>query len=119
VHMSVLKNDGSDKVDLVTFLYKLAPGVAPSSFGLNVATLAGIPNVVLEQAAAKSAEMKASAETTFDFMMYASHVFELLREISGNVDKDRLTQLAHELLKVQESIKGDAKQTISSINKVR
>jgi DNA mismatch repair protein MSH3 len=35
----------------VTFLYKLVPGVAPSSFGLNVARMAGLPPSVVARAA--------------------------------------------------------------------
>eukprot|EP00850_Spirogloea_muscicola_P002363 SM000009S23492 [mRNA] locus=s9:327453:334432:+ [translate_table: standard] len=37
--------------DSVTFLYKLAPGVAPRSFGLHVARLAEIPETVVKRAA--------------------------------------------------------------------
>eukprot|EP00850_Spirogloea_muscicola_P011069 SM000067S20346 [mRNA] locus=s67:394120:401104:- [translate_table: standard] len=37
--------------DSVTFLYKLAPGVAPRSFGLHVARLAEIPETVVRRAA--------------------------------------------------------------------
>eukprot|EP00850_Spirogloea_muscicola_P002457 SM000009S23586 [mRNA] locus=s9:964727:971847:+ [translate_table: standard] len=37
--------------DSVTFLYKLAPGVAPRSFGLHVARLAEIPETVVMRAA--------------------------------------------------------------------
>jgi len=43
----------------VTFLYKLHRGVAPSSFGLNVARLAGIPEAILKVAQEKSREMGA------------------------------------------------------------
>ena len=36
----------------VTFLYKFAPGVAASSFGINVARLAGVPGPVIGRAKA-------------------------------------------------------------------
>lgn len=36
----------------VTFLYKFVPGVALSSFGMNVARLAGLPLTLITQAAA-------------------------------------------------------------------
>lgn len=34
----------------VTFLYKLVEGVAPKSYGMNVANMAGVPRVVVERA---------------------------------------------------------------------
>jgi len=45
----------------VTFLFKLLPGVAGSSFGLNVARMAGLPPAVLARAAAKAEEAEAAA----------------------------------------------------------
>ena len=41
----------------ITFLYKLKQGVSPSSFGLNVARLAGIKAAILHVASRKSEEM--------------------------------------------------------------
>ena len=46
----------------VTFLYRLVPGVAVSSFGLNVARMAGLPPQVLARAAAKAEEAEAAAK---------------------------------------------------------
>ena len=46
-YMSYLLEKGQDKV---TFLYKLADGVCPDSFGINVARLANIPEDVLTRA---------------------------------------------------------------------
>jgi DNA mismatch repair protein MSH3 len=45
----------------VTFLYKLVPGVASSSFGLNVARMAGLPLSVLRRATGKAAEIEGAA----------------------------------------------------------
>ena len=42
----------------VTFLYKLAPGPCPKSYGTNVARLAGIPKDVVKQAAEVSAKLE-------------------------------------------------------------
>lgn len=42
----------------VIFTYKLEHGVAPTSYGLNVAQLAGLPQSVLDVAASKSHEME-------------------------------------------------------------
>ena len=44
----------SDKTDQVVFLYKFIRGECPSSFGLNVARLAGLPEGVLARAKERS-----------------------------------------------------------------
>lgn len=46
----------------ITFLYKLMPGVAEASFGLNVARLAQMPEAVVQRAAAKAAEWSATQD---------------------------------------------------------
>lgn len=45
-------------VPQVTLLYKLVPGIAPRSFGLNVARLARLPERVVDQAARIAAKME-------------------------------------------------------------
>ncbi|CAN0017543.1 unnamed protein product, partial [Hapterophycus canaliculatus] len=42
----------------VTFLYKLAPGPCPKSFGINVARLAQLPDAVITAAQLKSEEFE-------------------------------------------------------------
>lgn len=42
----------------ITFLYKLVPGVANRSFGLNVARMAHLPASVIERAAVKAQQME-------------------------------------------------------------
>ena len=44
----------------VTFLYKLRPGVAPRSFGLNVARMAALPASVVQRAAVLSVGLEAA-----------------------------------------------------------
>ncbi|GBG86210.1 hypothetical protein CBR_g41115 [Chara braunii] len=58
------RNDQSNSkvVEEVTFLYKLAKGACPKSYGLNVARLAGMPESVLERAAARATELEAKAK---------------------------------------------------------
>lgn len=58
-HMSFGKKEGQGANQQVSFLYKLTAGVSPSSFGLNVARLAGVPNGVLEEAARRAEVMEA------------------------------------------------------------
>lgn len=48
----------SKRVPQVTLLYKLVPGIAPRSFGLNVARLARVPREVVEQAARIAAQLE-------------------------------------------------------------
>lgn len=45
--MACLVNDGQDHTQNITFLYKLADGACPNSFGMNVGRLAGLPAEVL------------------------------------------------------------------------
>jgi DNA mismatch repair protein MSH6 len=52
-HMDSSYDSQQDKLKL---LYKFIPGVAPQSFGIEVAKMAGINNKVLETAKKKSLE---------------------------------------------------------------
>ncbi|BGP13767.1 hypothetical protein JCM10213_006401 [Rhodosporidiobolus nylandii] len=56
-HMSCLETERDDGSWDVTFLYKLAAGLASSSHGLNVARLADLPESVIETARKKSGEL--------------------------------------------------------------
>ncbi|KAK1318580.1 DNA mismatch repair protein MSH6 [Acorus calamus] len=59
-HMACQVGKGIEDVEEVAFLYRLTPGACPKSYGVNVARLAGIPQTVLQKAAAKSTEFEAS-----------------------------------------------------------
>ena len=48
----------------ITFLFKLAPGIADRSFGLNVARMAHLPGTVLTRAAFKAQQMEEQALDT-------------------------------------------------------
>lgn len=52
----------------ITFLYKLEPGTAPGSFGMNVAAMCGIPTELVEQAevAAKEYEQTSKVKDVHD-----------------------------------------------------
>ena len=68
VHMSYLQNQadtsasGSSQtapaVPQITFLYKLIPGVADRSFGLNVARMAHLPTTVVDRAAEQAEHLE-------------------------------------------------------------
>nr|XP_023894914.1 DNA mismatch repair protein MSH6 [Quercus suber] len=59
-HMGCRVGNGVGDVEEVTFLYKLTPGACPKSYGVNVARLAGLPDSVLQKAAAKSREFEST-----------------------------------------------------------
>lgn len=59
-HMACRVGEGNNGLEEVTFLYRLTPGTCPKSYGVNVARLAGLPNCVLTEAAAKSMEFEAT-----------------------------------------------------------
>lgn len=49
---------GDERQPKITFLFKLVPGIADRSFGLNVARMAHLPAKVVQRAAVKAAEME-------------------------------------------------------------
>ncbi|CAL9753886.1 unnamed protein product [Musa acuminata subsp. burmannicoides] len=59
-HMACQVGKGVGGVEEVTFLYRLAPGSCPKSYGVNVARLAGLPSSVLQKAARKSNDFEIS-----------------------------------------------------------
>ena len=60
-YMQCLVNEDEDE-DSIVFLYKLASGSCPKSYGFNVAKLAGIPSEIVSLARSKAQEMSDSAE---------------------------------------------------------
>ncbi|KAI4254926.1 MAG: hypothetical protein LQ352_002823 [Teloschistes flavicans] len=74
VHMK-FQESGGDGQD-ITFLYEVGEGVAHRSYGLNVARLANVPEVVLEVAALKSKEferdVRKNSMTSFSRLLQAS-----------------------------------------------
>ncbi|CAN7939917.1 unnamed protein product [Ixodes hexagonus] len=68
-----------DDKEAVTFFYRLVPGAAPKSYGLNVAALAGVPSSVVARAREKAEALETSTKkrkerfaTTADAMLEAS-----------------------------------------------
>ncbi|KAL6515922.1 hypothetical protein OROGR_019227 [Orobanche gracilis] len=57
-HMGCQVVKGVTGLEEVIFLYKSTPGACPKSYGVNVARLAGLPDTVLQEAAAKSREFE-------------------------------------------------------------
>lgn len=68
-HMGFIEVDSDDSDDAVTktakqivFLYKLVPGIAARSYGLNVARLAHLPECVIDLAGLKAKEVQEATE---------------------------------------------------------
>lgn len=57
-HMACQVAKGNTGLEEVIFLYKLRNGMCPRSYGVNVARLAGLPDVVLQRAAKMSMKLE-------------------------------------------------------------
>jgi len=68
-HMAAAVNPGNHEM---TFLYKFLPGLCPSSHGHNVAKIAGLPDKVLAEARARSAEFNGVAMEVEQIVQLAS-----------------------------------------------
>lgn len=58
MHMGFTEETRIDGTREVTFLYRLEPGLVTESFGIECARLAGLPEIVLQVATDKAANMK-------------------------------------------------------------
>ncbi|CAE7859015.1 MSH6 [Symbiodinium necroappetens] len=81
-HMAAAVNQGTHEM---TFLYKFLPGLCPSSHGHNVAKIAGLPDKVLMEARARSAE--------FDGAEVSSEEVERLVQLAAQGDVSALKEL--------------------------
>ncbi|GLT42632.1 hypothetical protein SLA2020_166220 [Shorea laevis] len=89
-HMGCQVGNGVEGVEEVTFLYRLTPGACPKSYGVNVARLAGIPDLVLQAAAAKSKEFEAAygskrkgSENNLPIQSHANKMAVLIQELTS------------------------------------
>ena len=92
-------NDGTG-VDDVVFLYQLAEGSCPKSYGSNVAKLAGLPLDVVSRASTISHALNYEASKTTDashnnaiLMALAVDARRLLTDNKTNYDRDALTSI--------------------------
>ncbi|KAI4468294.1 dna mismatch repair protein muts family member [Holotrichia oblita] len=61
-HMAyIIQNDDKSEEQAVTFLYKLENGVCSNSYGFNVATLAGLPDNIIQAASKIAAKLEAAS----------------------------------------------------------
>lgn len=96
-HMAYLEddNDGGDgsAPQKITFLYKVAKGISPSSFGLNVARIAGFPSTIIDEAvvASKSLERVTSAKVAKGKASSMKHFADLCKCLGVPVPQDTKT----------------------------
>jgi DNA mismatch repair ATPase MutS len=85
----------ADAAGRVIFLYKLVQGICPYSFGLNVATLAGVPDSVVQRAAERAQQMRRVTE--------GQHWLRNLSDSVSHADAAALRSLCSELKLIIES----------------
>jgi len=125
-HMDGFKNlnvDVSEEGGNVVFLHKIIEGSASRSYGIHVASLAGVPVAVLDRAAAKLSELEQSAETV-DLTKYEAPNDVKEEQISlfsfapnpivkrlQNIDLMQLTP--SEAFKILEELKARLEETVN------
>nr|XP_022900437.1 probable DNA mismatch repair protein Msh6 [Onthophagus taurus] len=63
-HMECLvENEGDDAKETVVFLYQMARGVCPKSYGFNVAKLAGLPQSIISRSRELARELESLTKT--------------------------------------------------------
>jgi DNA mismatch repair protein MSH6 len=69
--------------ETVTFLYKLAPGACPKSYGFNAARLAGVPAHItkLGSTRAKQLETEANNRKLFRALFTSSNIKEIINSL--------------------------------------
>ncbi|KGN45011.1 DNA mismatch repair protein MSH6 [Cucumis sativus] len=95
-HMACRVGEGNNGLEEVTFLYRLTPGTCPKSYGVNVARLAGLPNCVLTEAAAKSMEF----EVTYGMAGEESEV-----DLCNQTWVDDTTTLIQKLISLESAVR--------------
>ncbi|CAJ0648884.1 10653_t:CDS:10 [Entrophospora sp. SA101] len=117
------------KLREVTFLYKLVPGVCPKSYGMNVASMAGIPSQIVESAEVIARKFEESSKlnntltangsniqlsTQSDFVYLLRSIQKVKSDISDVGDRAMDNQTEHEKEKRETRI---LKAIIRSIKK--
>lgn len=98
----VQADDSSRKSEEVTFLYKLCTGTSPRSYGINVARLARLPEIVIQIAMEQSfdfeGKMKAVGEINEKFRNRIQSYFDkLVSIIQDSMSEDELYYYSREL----------------------
>jgi DNA mismatch repair protein MSH3 len=91
-HMGYIE-DTKDNEQNIVFLYKLVPGVASKSFGLNVARLAHLPPTVIKLAREKSEETERKYKNNLTLTAFRKLWKWTSTKAQGNMDLDGLRDI--------------------------
>jgi len=81
-HMSFVEEGNTEGTRTISFLYRLAPGMARSSYGIECAMLAGLRDEILEQARARSTAMETTVTGRRDSHRLQA-VIKLVKELTS------------------------------------
>ena len=109
VHVEVHEED-----DHVTFLYKVIPGKADKSYGINVARLAHLPHSILQRARENLERLElsgtsASLDTKVVYVEKVSASYEKVKDRIQNLDINKVTPL--EALMLLSELQGVVKES--------
>jgi DNA mismatch repair protein MSH6 len=92
----------------LVFLYKLEEGVCKQSYGLQVATLAGIPRSVVQSAKQASSRMETKVSSIFDYVLLKEGLLPLHKQwmmgLSGVASYDNEGDAADMILCIWEEM---------------
>jgi DNA mismatch repair protein MSH3 len=95
---------GSAVPPRVTFLYKLISGVAESSYGLNVARMAGLPEAVVQRAYEKAREVEGAGHEELACHSVARSLFALADNERSQKNVSNAQSLKDNLMALQKQI---------------
>ncbi len=92
----------------LVFLYKLGEGVCKQSYGLQVATLAGVPQSIVHSAKQASSRMETKISSTFDYVLLKEGLPPLHKQwmlgLNGVVSYDNEEDAADTILCIWEEM---------------
>lgn len=89
LHMGFTEDSRVDGTREITFLYRLTPGLATESFGVECARLAGIPEDILSVASERSISMRSIVENRSRKNTFVSILFQISKPYSDSYVRAR------------------------------
>jgi len=87
-HMGFIEDERPDGTSEISFLYKLAPGMAKASYGIECARLAGMPEDVLLSAQHRSAQMRDAVNEKTSLSRLRGHIRVIRRCVQNGEEAD-------------------------------
>ncbi|KAJ6547415.1 muts domain V-domain-containing protein [Mycena capillaripes] len=90
----------------VTFLYRLTNGIAPESFGVECARLAGLPESILDTATKESSKMESlvAARAKRNTSLKRLHLLKDLLQCSSRDEREATVEKLHSLLRGKQIV---------------